>query len=96
MGVGSSARRSVYSLSRPARALRALRALHGTLKNAGGNTNGLGATFLVGAGSVTPAGPTASTVNVRNGGAIIDTNGSDVTIGQALTHSAIGGETQEV
>jgi autotransporter-associated beta strand protein len=56
----------------------------GTLKNAGGNSNGLGATFL--------ASGVASTANVRNGGAIIDTNGNATTIGQALVHSTIGGD----
>ncbi|HZJ16511.1 MAG TPA: autotransporter-associated beta strand repeat-containing protein, partial [Chthoniobacteraceae bacterium] len=30
--------------------------------------------------------------NVRNGGAIVDTNGFDITIGQSLTHSTIGGD----
>lgn len=30
--------------------------------------------------------------NVRNGGALIDTNGFDITIGQALLHSDIGGD----
>jgi autotransporter-associated beta strand protein len=33
-----------------------------------------------------------SVANVRNGGAIIDTNGLNVTIGQALAHSSIGGD----
>ncbi len=32
------------------------------------------------------------TANVRNGGAIIDTNGQSITIGQALVHSGIGGD----
>ena len=30
--------------------------------------------------------------NVRNGGAVIDTNGFNDTIGQALVHSSIGGD----
>ncbi len=30
--------------------------------------------------------------NVRNGGAVIDTNGRNITIGQALVHSSIGGD----
>lgn len=34
----------------------------------------------------------ASTANVRNGGAVVDTNGFNVTIGQALVHSGIGGD----
>jgi autotransporter-associated beta strand protein len=53
----------------------------GTLKS---SSNTLGATFL--------ASGTATTANVRNGGAIIDTNGNSVTIGQALVHSTIGGD----
>jgi len=56
----------------------------GTLKNAGGNSNGLGATFL--------AANVATTANVRNGGAIFDTNGNNTTVGQALLHSNIGGD----
>ncbi len=53
----------------------------GTLKAAG---NGFASTFL--------ASGVASTANVRNGGAIIDTNGFNVTIGQALVHSTVGGD----
>ncbi|HYE19523.1 MAG TPA: autotransporter-associated beta strand repeat-containing protein, partial [Tepidisphaeraceae bacterium] len=33
-----------------------------------------------------------SAANVRDGGAVIDTNGFDVTVAQALVHSAIGGD----
>ncbi len=33
-----------------------------------------------------------TTANVRNGGALIDTNGNDIKIGQALLHSALGGD----
>ena len=33
-----------------------------------------------------------TTANVRDGGAWIDTNGNDITIGQALVHSTIGGD----
>jgi autotransporter-associated beta strand protein len=53
----------------------------GTLKS---SSSTLGATFL--------ASGTATTANVRNGGAIIDTNGNGVTIGQTLVHSTIGGD----
>jgi autotransporter-associated beta strand protein len=53
----------------------------GTLKS---GSSSLAATFL--------ASGVATTANVRNGGAIIDTNGNDVTIGQALVHSTIGGD----
>ncbi len=35
---------------------------------------------------------TLTTVNVRNGGAVIDTNGFNVTIARALTHSSIVGD----
>ena len=49
----------------------------GTLKaNAGGTT------FLQG----------LTTANVRNSGALIDTNGNNITIGQALVHSTLGGD----
>lgn len=53
----------------------------GTLKAAG---NGFAATFF--------ATGVATAANVRNGGAIIDTNGYNMTIGQALQHSAIVGD----
>lgn len=33
-----------------------------------------------------------TTANVRNGGAVIDTNGKNITVGQALVHSTIGGD----
>ena len=49
----------------------------GTLKAAGSTS-----TFMQG----------LTTANVRNGGAIIDSNTFDVTIGQALLHSGIGGD----
>ena len=52
----------------------------GTLVTRAGST--LGATFMQG----------IDTVNVRNGGAIFNTNGVDTTVGQALAHSAIGGD----
>jgi autotransporter-associated beta strand protein len=35
---------------------------------------------------------TLGTTNVRNGGAVIDTNGFDITIAQALRHSTIAGD----
>ncbi|MEO7100541.1 MAG: autotransporter-associated beta strand repeat-containing protein [Luteolibacter sp.] len=34
----------------------------------------------------------ASTANVRNGGAVIDSNGFNITIGQALVHSTVSGD----
>jgi autotransporter-associated beta strand protein len=46
------------------------------------NTGAVGATFMTG----------LTTANVRNGGAIINTSGQDLTIGQALLHSALGGD----
>jgi autotransporter-associated beta strand protein len=51
----------------------------GTLKS---GSSSLASTFL--------ASGVASTANVRNGGAIFDSNGNIVTIGQALVHSTIG------
>ena len=54
-----------------------------------------GGTLKSGASALAPtflASGVASTANVRNNGAIIDTNGNNVSIGQALTHSAIGGD----
>ncbi|HEY8902590.1 MAG TPA: autotransporter-associated beta strand repeat-containing protein, partial [Chthoniobacterales bacterium] len=53
----------------------------GTLKS---GSSSLAATFF--------ASGVATTANVRNGGAVIDTNGNSVTIGQALVHSTIGGD----
>ena len=52
----------------------------GTIKTRTGTTTA--ATFMEG----------IDTVNVRNGGVIFDTNGVDTTVGQALAHSAIGGD----
>lgn len=52
----------------------------GTLKVATGTTSA--ATFMQG----------IDTVNVRNNGAIFDTNGENVTVGQSLLHSIIGGD----
>jgi autotransporter-associated beta strand protein len=51
----------------------------GTLR---ANTGAVGATFLQG----------ITLANVRNGGAIIDTNSQDLTINQALQHSLLGGD----
>jgi fibronectin-binding autotransporter adhesin len=51
----------------------------GTLK-----ANGTGAGMILNA--------TLGRANVRDGGAVIDTNGFDVTIAQALVHSDIGGD----
>ena len=54
--------------------------------------------FNFNGGTLKPTGSTATflqgltTANVRNGGARIDTNGFDVTVGQDLLHSAIGGD----
>ncbi len=50
-----------------------------------------GGTLQAGASSTTFMNG-LSTANVRNGGAIIDTNGNNITIGQALLHSSIGGD----
>jgi autotransporter-associated beta strand protein len=58
-------------------------------------------TFNFNGGSLTATGDTAaffnlntgtSRANVRNGGAVINTNGFNVTVAQALLHSNIGGD----
>lgn len=72
----------------------------GTLAiGAGRITRALGAaTFNFNGGTLQPTASSAtflngmSVANVRNGGALINTNGFDITIAQALTHSAIGGD----
>lgn len=51
----------------------------GTLK---ANAGAVAATFLQG----------LSAANVRDGGAVIDTNSQDITIGQVLQHSTLGGD----
>jgi autotransporter-associated beta strand protein len=54
-----------------------------------------GGTLKSGASALAPtflASGVATTANVRNYGAIIDTSGNNVSIGQALTHSVIGGD----
>jgi autotransporter-associated beta strand protein len=64
-------------------------------------TNNGTRTFNFNGGTLKATGTTAAffnlgtgnaSANVRNGGAIIDTNGNDVTIAQALLHSNIGGD----
>ena len=56
------------------------------------------AVFNFNGGTLTALGDTAffmqglTAANVRNGGARINTNGFNVTVGQALPHSAIGGD----
>ena len=54
----------------------------GTLQDAASNTVANNAAFLQG----------QTTANVRNGGAVINTNGNTATIGQALLHSTISGD----
>ena len=61
-------------------------------------TSAVNATFNFNGGTLV-AGASSTTfmqgldlANVRNGGAIIDTNGNDITIGQALLHSMISGD----
>jgi autotransporter-associated beta strand protein len=65
------------------------------------NNNSGNAAFNFNGGTLRAAASTAAfidlgganqRVNVRNGGAIIDTNNSTVTIGEALRHSNIGGD----
>jgi hypothetical protein len=55
---------------------------NGGMLKSGGST--LASTFLVGG--------VATTANVRAGGAIIDTNGNAVTIGQALSHTSLAAD----
>ncbi len=51
-----------------------------------------GGTLQARTGAATAFMTGLTTANVRNGGAVIDTNGQSITIGQALLHSAIGGD----
>ena len=66
----------------------------GSVTEAGTHTS----TFNFNGGTLKPSASSATFMqgvdraNVRNGGVIIDTNGKDVTIGQALLHSNIGGD----
>jgi len=43
-------------------------------------------------GTTTTLATSLTTVNIRNGGAVIDTNGFNISIAKALTHSTIGGD----
>ena len=62
------------------------------LKNTGtGIINFNGGTLKASAG-FTLGGGNVTTVQVRNGGAILDSNGQNATISQALIHSGIGGD----
>lgn len=56
-----------------------------------GTFNFNGGTLKAGASSATFMNG-LTTANVRNGGAVIDTNNFDVTVSQALVHSTIGGD----
>ena len=66
----------------------------GSIFEAGTHTS----TFNFNGGTLKPSASTATFMqgvdraNVRNGGVIIDTNGKDITIGQSLLHSNIGGD----
>ncbi len=56
-----------------------------------------GSTFNFNGGTLRATGTSATlsgitNANVRNGGAVIDTNGFNITIGQTLQHSVIGGD----
>ena len=51
-----------------------------------------GGTLKASSGALTAFMTGLDTVQIRNDGAIIDTNGQSITIGQALLHSAIGGD----
>jgi autotransporter-associated beta strand protein len=70
----------------------------GTIQAEGVSTFGGTSTFNFNGGTLKPATNNATfmegltTVNVRNGGAIFDTVGFDVTVAQALLHSTIGGD----
>ena len=60
--------------------------------NAGSSTINFNGGTLRAAASSTTFMQGLSVANVRDGGAIIDTNGFDVTIAQSLLHSTIGGD----
>jgi autotransporter-associated beta strand protein len=51
-----------------------------------------GGTLKANGTAMTLDATTLTTINVRNGGAVIDTNGFNVSIARALTHSSIGGD----
>lgn len=51
-----------------------------------------GGTLKANGTAVTLDATTLTTVNVRNGGAVIDTNNFTIAIAKALTHSSIGGD----
>lgn len=56
------------------------------------NFNGGTLRATIGTGDFLTLGGTNQRANVRDGGAVIDTNGNNVTIAQALEHSNIGGD----
>lgn len=70
----------------------------GTLTAAKVDTTGGTGTFNFNGGTLKANAPSTTffqgltTANVRNSGALIDTNGSDITIAQALLHSTVGGD----
>lgn len=70
----------------------------GTLTVGVVGSSGGTSTFNFNGGTLQAAAPTTSfssgltTANVRNGGAVIDTNGSNITIPQSLVHSTVSGD----
>jgi autotransporter-associated beta strand protein len=57
-----------------------------------GTFNFNGGTFKANGTSATLSATTSGRVNVRNGGAVIDSNGFNITFGEELQHSNIGGD----
>jgi autotransporter-associated beta strand protein len=57
-----------------------------------GTFNFNGGTFKANGTSATLSATTSGRVNVRNGGAVIDSNGFNITLGEELQHSNIGGD----
>jgi autotransporter-associated beta strand protein len=57
-----------------------------------GTFNFNGGTFKANGTSATIAATTSGRVNVRDGGAVIDSNGFNITFGEELQHSNIGGD----
>ena len=72
--------------------------LDGGVLSAGSVTKGAGAgTFNFNGGTLRPTADSAAFLagpitQVRNGGAVVDTNGFAVTIGEAIVHSAVSGD----
>jgi autotransporter-associated beta strand protein len=97
-GSGAVSTNSVVTVGGAAGAIGTVNLNGGSITTPLVNSIGGTSTFNFNGGTLKPTANNAAffvgltRANVRNGGAIVDTNGSNITIGQPLLHSNIGGD----